>query len=222
MTSPRRLLLAIAATASILSGLSACANDATAPRDSHLLAPSDAAHHDVIVEDDPHFLTMSANAPAIANPVITFTATKGRDAIVKMYFHATRAGHDSTVFATFKVPSKALAFRPDGSPINDGESVTITMTLTDAAHGIIDFQPSGLKFSTKNPASLRISYADDDADLNGDGVVDLQDLLTVPLLHIICRESPDSPWFRIPSTLQPEAGEVEGIIYGFSGYAIDF
>ncbi|HXT17191.1 MAG TPA: hypothetical protein VN706_16255 [Gemmatimonadaceae bacterium] len=227
MNSSRRLLLALAAAASVLTGLAACANDATAPSASQPRSgfgvPS-AAHRDIAGEDDPNFLNIASTAPSIANPVITFTATKGRDTVVKMYFRARASGHghDSTVFAAFKVPAKALAYRPDGTPILDGQSVTITMTLVDSVHGIIDFQPSGLRFSTKNPATLRISFADDDPDLNQDGTVNAVDLALAANLHMICRESPDSQWFRIPSTLFPETGEVEGIIYGFSGYSIEF
>ena len=96
------------------------------------------------------------------------------------------------------------------------------MTLVDAVHGVIDFQPSGLRFSTKNPAVLRITYADDDLDLNHDGVIDSADSALVRTFYIGGRETPASPWFRVPSTLLQEAGEVEGSIYGFTGYAILF
>jgi hypothetical protein len=221
MSHPRRLLLVLAATAAAAT-LAACAADTTAPR-LRAAAGLPVARDQHGGESDTTLLTAAANAPSIANPVITFTATKGRDTLVKMYYHATKPGaHDSTVFAVFKVPSKALAFRPDGTPILDGQSVTITMTLVDSVHGIIDFQPSGLRFSTKNPAVLRLSFADDDQDLNGDGVVNALDTAITHTFYIGAKETPDSPWTRVPSSVLEEAGEVEGTIFGFTGYAILF
>jgi hypothetical protein len=219
MIHARRLLATLLAT-TVTAMLTACTADTTSPR---VHAASSATRDVSGGGDDTTLLTAAANAPAIANPAITFTAIRGRDTLVRMYYHATRPGaHDSTVFAVFRVPAKALSNRPDGTRIADGESVTITMTLVDAVHGVIDFQPSGLRFSTKNPAVLRITYADDDLDLNHDGVVDSADTALERTFYIGGRETPDSPWFRVASTLLQEAGEVEGSIYGFTGYAILF
>jgi hypothetical protein len=197
----------------------ACTGDAVSPSRQVSAAQ---ARPDRGGPPEPNFLTPAPGAPSIANPQIVFTATKGQDIIVRMYYRPTRAGHDSALYAQFRVPSQALQTRPDGRSINNGESVQITMTLVDADHGIIDFQPSGLRFSAKNPAVLKVNYENANPDLNGDGVVDAQDALLRTLLHIICRETSSSPWFPIPSANATELNEVEAAIRGFSGYAVDY
>jgi hypothetical protein len=216
--------LARAVVLASCSAIASCGHDTVAPS-SPLAVPSaatGAARADKGRDSGPRFLRPGDSAPAIANPSITFVATKGQDVIVRMYYRPTRAGHDSSVFAEFRVAQQALDRRPDGSAIANGESVVITMTLVDAARGIIDFEPSGLRFSSRKPAVLRISYANANRDLNGDGVVDARDLLLEQTLHIACQETPSSPWIPVPSSKTVEGDEIEASISGFSGYAIDF
>jgi hypothetical protein len=220
MTGKFRITARVAALALCAFALG-CGRDAVSPTSA--LAPSNAAHFSKGSDDsDPNFLSPAPDAPSIANPVIVFTATKGRDTVVRMIYNKGRTGRDSALFAQFRVPSQGLAYRPDGTAIAQGESVQITMTLVDATRGIIEFQPSGLRFSSKNPAVLKVSYEHANPDLNGDGVVNATDTQLRSQLHIICRESPTSQWFSIPSTNSLELNEVEAPILGFSGYAIDF
>jgi hypothetical protein len=141
-----------------------------------------------------------------------------------MVYHqrADGTGHDSVTFADFRVRAKSLAALPNGTPIADGDSVLITMTLTDPARGIIDFQPSGLKFSAHDPASLTISFENSNLDLNGDGRVDILDRLLELTLHIAVRETASDPWVPLPSLVNPASQQVTASLLGFSGYAIDF
>jgi hypothetical protein len=96
------------------------------------------------------------------------------------------------------------------------------MTLVDPSRGIIDFQPSGLRFSASNPPQLKISYENANLDLNGDGVVDARDRLIQLTFHISVRENPADPFVPLPSVVETDLDEVESAIFGFSGYAIEF
>jgi hypothetical protein len=219
MTGLKRMAVRGVAVAVCIAAL-ACAGDAVSPL--RQVSPTGAAQLDRGESPEPNFLSPAPGAPSIANPQIVFTAIKGQDIIARMYYRPTRIGHDSVVYAQFRVPSQALLAAPDGHLINNGESVRITMTLVDVEHGIIDFQPSGLRFSSKNPAVLKINYTYANRDLNGDGVVDARDALLRAALHIICRETDSSPWVPIPSSNSTELNEVEAAIRGFSGYAVDY
>jgi hypothetical protein len=172
---------------------------------------------------DPNFLEPAPDAPSIANPLIVFTATRGRDTTVQMRYQRSRhGGGGDDVFAEFRVDARSLAFRPDGHPIADGESIQITMRLVDAVHGIIDFQPSGLQFSARDPARLEISYAHANPDVNGDGVVDGRDAALRRGLRVICRETPTSPWTPVPSVNDSGNDVIDAVVRGFSGYAIEY
>lgn len=222
----------VALFALCLAAFVSCGRDATAP--NAVLAPTAPAGLDKGPgngsgkgsDKDPEFLESAEGTPPIANPVIVFTAVKGRDVTVRMIYERSRRGRhgggDYDLFAEFRVGERSLAFRPDGRPIADGEPIQITMRLVDAVHGIIDFQPSGLRFSASDPARLRISYAHADADLNKDGVVDARDAALRRGLHMICRETPTSPWTPVPSINDSDDDVVGALIFGFSGYAIEY
>ena len=162
--------------------------------------------------DDPTFLMASSSAPAIANPVITFWAKKGVDTTVFMYYHARPGHHDSTTFMRFRVRSKSLVTRPDGSLLANGDSLLITVTLANAAALQLDFQPSGLQFSSHDQAVLEMSYGE--AAPFGVG--------NVQALSIWKRESPLDPWLRLSSVVIDGTDDVQADIAGFTGYAMAY
>src|SRR5438270_1880139 len=86
MIHARRLLVTLVAT-TVTALTAACTTDTTSPR-VHAAA---SATRDLSGGDDTTLLIAAADAPAIANPAITFTAIKGRDTLVRMYYHATRS-----------------------------------------------------------------------------------------------------------------------------------
>ncbi|HTE44599.1 MAG TPA: hypothetical protein VK636_05090 [Gemmatimonadaceae bacterium] len=219
MTSFRPMLAARAALGALVI-LGACGRDVVAPR-APVAPPTTSFSRD---GRQPDFLEPAPGAPTIANPTIAFWAVKGRDVRVKMVYHQRPGGggNDSVVFAELRVRARSLALRPDGSPITNGDSVFITMTLVDPTRGILDFQPSGLRFSRKDPPSLKISFEHANLDLNGDGRVDDLDRVIERTFHIAVRESPADPWVPLRSAVNTHDFEIEATIQGFSGYAIDY
>lgn len=162
-------------------------------------------------QDDPNFLTASPSAPSIANPVISFWAKKGTDRSIRMVY-TSRPGHnDSTTFLYFRVRAQSLVSRADGTPLANGDSVLITVTLVDPVHLKVDFQPSGLRFSQSHPATLKMSYAETAPFSVSPGV-----------LKIWRRESPLTPWLPLTSQVLEDANEVTTDIGGFTGYAIAY
>ncbi|AHG88365.1 hypothetical protein J421_0828 [Gemmatirosa kalamazoonensis] len=220
-----RPLLLVAAVS-----VAACAPDRLASVDdtaarSAVLTPRTAgpSANDAVLDDDPHFVAAAVGAPTIANPLVTFWAVKGRDTTVTMYYHSTTSGRDSTPFFSIRVRARSLWKRPNGSTIADGDSVQITLTLVDAERLIVDCQPSGLLFSPKDPARLKMSYGFTDDDLNDDGSVDAIDQTLTQALLIWRKETATSPWLPIlTSNNSTGAHEVEADIGGFTGYAIAY
>lgn len=169
----------------------------------------------------PTFPPTDATAPGIANPVISFWAKKGVDRTVFMYYQP-RPGHaDSTVFLRFRVRKKSLAFYPNGQPIATGDSVLITLTLSDAVDRIVDFQPSGLVFSSGNPAALKISYLEADDDYNQDGVINSADTQVERTFKIWKLHAPN-PWQPQVSSISRSLHEIETSVYNFTSYAIAY
>lgn len=214
---PHRLFTSIVLAALLAV---ACGRDALSP--STPSAARTASARDDVPQSTPHFLTTAPGSPPIANPVLSFWAKKGTEAVGTMYYSALAAAKDSTAFLTIRIRARSLATRPDGTPIAEGDSVLITLTLIDPVRLIVDCQPSGLKFFPDRPATLKMSFLHANEDLNGDGVVDSADLALLSTLQIWRREEGTDPWFAQPSDVSLALHEVEADIGGFSGYAVAY
>src|SRR5206468_5606541 len=114
---------------------------------------------ETVPTSDLRTLTVAPDAPPLATTTASFYAVRGKNAGVDLWYHARAGQRDSTKFLEFRMGGSTLAFRPDGTAIADGDSVRITLTVTDPAHLIIDFQPSGLRFSSKDLAKLKMFFA---------------------------------------------------------------
>ncbi|HEU4631540.1 MAG TPA: hypothetical protein VFS08_17430 [Gemmatimonadaceae bacterium] len=171
-------------------------------------------------DDDPTFLQAATDAPTIANPVVQFWAKRGEERTAEMYYHAAPGERDSVVFLSLRVREESLVSRPDGTPLARGDSLLITITLVDPTRLVVDCQPSGLRFSPRDPARLKMSFAHADDDVNGDGTVNGGDRSLTTALALWRRESSTEPWERLVSEVEVGVHEVEAEIGGFTGYAI--
>jgi hypothetical protein len=214
MMSHRSVLSAAGALFLAAALMSACSADhlsapAIGPHPTDATASQGGSESD---STDPHFLTADSSAPTIANPVIAFWAKKGRDTTVTMLYHARPGHNDSTKFMRFRVRSNSLVSRPDGTLIAKGDSILITVTLIDPVALKLDFQPSGLQFSSHDPAELKMSFAE---------TVPI-DSLNLQALKIWRRESALDPWLPLSSVIVVELNEVQASIGGFTGYALAY
>ena len=196
----------MAGVVALLALIAGCGADTTAP----LQKPT----------SELHFIAFASNAPPILDTVASFYAKLGENREVRLRY-APVSGQ-SEEFLRFEVPGEALARRPDGTAFALGDSILITVRLTDVKHLIFDFQPSGLRFSADHPARLRVEFAHSDKDLNGDGVEDAQDTQILLTAGIWKQESTSQPWVRQVDILHLELDEVEANIFGFTGYAFAY
>ena len=197
-----KLLTRIAVIA--VAALAACGGDSTGPQ------PITKQTTDL------HFLRLSATAPQLQSTVVSFYAVKGQDREVRVRF---KNGED---FLRFRVFANSLLQRPDSSAIANGDSVLITITITDPTKLQADFQPAGLKFSSSNPARLQFEFGEADKDLNGDGVVNAVDASLIPQISTWRQEVAGGDWLKVGSVVEIEINEVQADILGFSGYALAY
>ena len=172
--------------------------------------------------NDLRLLSAPYGTPSLAKTQVSFYAVQGRSGGADIWYHAKPGATDSLKFLEFRVGTGSLATRPDGSTITAGDSVLITITVTDQTHFIVDFQPSGLKFSANDQPTLRISFAACGADLNYDGVADAKDQAIMDSLSFWRQEGPFQPWNKVPSTVVQTTKDVNAQLGGFTGYAIEF
>ena len=98
-------------------------------------------------------------------------------------------------------------------------SVLITVSLIDPVALKLDFQPSGLRFSSHDQAVLKLNFGETLRDLNGDGVIDAADAAIQATFRIWRKESALDPWIPLSSSVSAELNEVQANILGFTGYA---
>ena len=183
---------------------------------SDSLAPEERA------ESQLRLLTASNDAPPLAASAMTFYAVKGRNADADIWYRPRAGQRDSTKFLEFRLGVNTLDRRPDGSAIADGDSVRITVTVKDAAHFVLEFQPSGLTFSSRDPARLRMFFAEVGDDVDHNGRVDSGDEDVKQRLSIWRQEQPGLPWFKVASVVVRDAKRVDADLAGFTGYALAY
>lgn len=167
-------------------------------------------------------LTVASTAPLVATTTTSFWAVKGKNAGVDLWYHARPGQRDSTKFLEFRMGGATLDRRPDGSVIAQGDSVLITLTVVSPTNLIVDFQPSGLKFSANDPAKLKMFFGECGDDLDRDGQVTSSDDAIEQQLSIWRQETPTSPWIKVSSLVVKDNKEIDAELGGFTGYAIAY
>jgi len=168
------------------------------------------------------FLRLDPAAPPLVTQRDSFYAKVSEDRELRMYFRPRPLEDDSTEFLRFRVDAGALSRRPDGSSFAANDSILITVTMTDVSRLIVDFQPSGLRFSPQRPARLKIRYEHADHDFDDDGDEDDRDILLEGAFNIWRRENATAPWFPLGSIRHLELDEVEADILGFTNHALAY
>jgi hypothetical protein len=171
---------------------------------------------------DLRLLAAPYSTPPLVTTQVSFYAVKGKATAADIWYHARAGRTDSLKFLEFRMGAGSLDRRPDGSTISAGDSVLITLTVTDQRHFIVEFQPAGLAFSSNDQATLKLIYAACGEDLNYDGKVDAADDAITQQLSIWRQEAPFQPWFKVSSAVDKSAKEVNAQLEGFTGYAVEY
>lgn len=192
----------------LLTGLLACSSDSTGPDDSRLPA-------------ELNILRLAPDHPPFEATSVSVWARRGDSREGKLYF-LNSEGQRGEEFAVLKIDSQSLLARPDGSLIQVGDSVLITMRVVDQSQLLVELQPSGLRFSSSKPAELKLDYGEADDDYNGDGRVDGKDSEAELQFAIWRQEKPGDPFVRLGSVKVEDLKEVEAKLVSFSRYAIAY
>jgi hypothetical protein len=203
-----RLTFRALAVAALAAGLSC--SDSTAP------APETRAATDL------RLLAVPYAAPPLVTTQVSFYAVKGKAAAVDIWYHRAPGAVDSLKFLEYRMGVASLDRRPDGTAFAVGDSVLITLTVTDPRHFIIEFQPTGLMFSSSDQPTLKLIWAACGNDLNYDGVVDAKDAAIAQALSFWRQEAPFQLWYKVSSVVVVSAKEVNAQLSGFTGYAIEY
>src|SRR5689334_2812226 len=102
-----------------------------------------------------NIIRLPANHPPFVDPSVSFYAVVGENAEGTIYFQDDQ-GNRGDKFARLRIDKGSLLARPNGTPFESGDSVLITMTVSDQSEFLVEMQPSGLRFSSHKPAELRL------------------------------------------------------------------
>jgi hypothetical protein len=166
-----------------------------------------------------NILTQSPTAPRLATYQVSFWAKRGTQTTVSVNYRRRLGQWLPDPFLRFRIPINGLVAGAGGVPLARGDSVRITLTI-DTVSFNVDFQPSGVVFSTPNPAQLTIYYENASPDLNGDGVVDASDQTLKEQLAIWFRGSKAAAWKQVWSKNDPSQEVVTAALYHFSQYGV--
>ena len=167
-------------------------------------------------------LTVLPTAPLLSTTTASFYAVKGKNAGADIWYRARLGRSDSTKMLEFRMGGESLDRRPDGTAIALGDSVLITITVVNPTNLIVDFQPSGLKFSSKDPPRLKMFFGECGVDLDRDGKVTSNDDSIEQQLSLWRQETATSPWIKLSSLVVKENSEIDAQLGGFTGYAVAY
>ncbi len=166
-----------------------------------------------------HILQQSPAAPRLQTYQVSFWARRGAQTTVFLSYRRRPGQWLPDPFLRFRIPINGLVAGAGGVPLDRGDSVRITLTI-DTVSFKVDFQPSGVLFSSSSPAQLAIWYQDANPDLNGDGIVDATDQALKDQLAIWYRGSRTQAWKQVWSKNDPSQEVVTAALYHFSQYAV--
>ena len=160
-------------------------------------------------------------APALVSNTVSFYAKKGTDVSVTLKYAGSTSGGGGADFMRLRIRANSLERRPNGASFATGDSILITATAVPGKVEV-DLQPSGLRFAASDPAELKLRFAEADADVNHDGVVDATDSALRATFAIWAQETANLPWAKLVTDLHLDIGEADAKLLGFTSYAVAY
>ncbi len=168
-----------------------------------------------------NFLNAAPGAPSVESPV-SFWAVQGEDRSADVSYVTSNSGNPSRKLLRLRVRQRTQIVRPDGTLLAPGDSILITITVTNLSAGLAQFEPSGLRFTGKDPAVLTMWYTEADHDFNHDGVINTADANIEKQFSIFRQEGAGLPWIKVGSAVSTELDQVQANIPGFTNYVIAY
>ncbi|HEY7027777.1 MAG TPA: hypothetical protein VH438_09245 [Gemmatimonadales bacterium] len=173
-----------------------------------------------------NFLQFAATAPTLCSNSVTFDATKGVDVEAALEFPEPGEPADCSGgtedFVRLRIDKESLLELPNGTPLNDGDVVSITMTWVGGDSIMVQLEPTGLKFNPAKPAELKIEYGEASDDLDHNGTVDSEDDEIEQELGLWRQAVLGDDFVLIGSVKLEDENEFEAELNGFSRYAIAY
>lgn len=166
-------------------------------------------------------LQVAATAPPLEESEISFYAVNGQGREGIIYFQDGSGGRGEE-YLRLKFDNESLVADASGTPVAPGDSVLITVRVVDVTKVQFQFEPSGILFNPAHMPELRIRYDHADHDFNHDGSEDGKDALIEAELSLWRQENVGGTYVKLPSILSLDIDEVEGLLPGFSRYAIAY
>jgi hypothetical protein len=142
-------------------------------------------------------LRQGSAAPPLESYTVTFTAVKGEAKEVEVKY--APPGGSPEDFLDIEIPQDGLLRRPDGSQIENGDSVQIVVTI-DPVEFVFTVEPAGLQFNPGAPMRIEVRYENADSDFDDDGDSDDDDETIRVERVAIFREDVPSFWTPLPTT----------------------
>ena len=187
----------------VAAALVAACDDSTGPKPGDTVGPTQL-----------HIVRQDAAAPALQAYAASFWAVRGTSRTLEIDY---LGGED---FFRLDVPGDALLRRPDGSTIQPGDSVLITVEI-DPSLMLFRFEPGGLVFDAAHPVRLRVDYSHADDDFDDDGDVDPDDdAIETTWLSVWRQPGAGANWTRLASVRDASLEDFEAELVQFSNYAL--
>ncbi|HUP19481.1 MAG TPA: hypothetical protein VM778_05960 [Gemmatimonadota bacterium] len=194
-------------TLAMLTGVAWACQDAAAPEDG-------------VPESELTFLRFPPDLQPAVTRADSFYAVKGDNRELVLRYVPEQPGEEGERFLEFRVPGDALLRRPDGTLFQERDSVLIRVEVADDGRFLFDFQPSGLEFDQDHAPRLRVTYRALDGDIDGDGDIDDDDDDLERELRLWRQEAPGGLWYPMGVIRLEDVDEIDGEIFGFTGFAI--
>lgn len=187
-------------------------------------SPSFSARRGELVLKGPHAAAGHSATSTLDTYQTSFWAHRGRDETVEIRYRAP----DGTwqPFAQLSIPAAGLYRHPNGELFGDGDSVLITVTL-DPKLITVEFQPTGLVFSSSAPAQFNLWYTGADADLDANGTLNgVDEQIRRTQLGVWVQEYSGDPWAGVRALHSLDDRLFSAGLQHFSkylgGYAVSF
>jgi hypothetical protein len=166
-------------------------------------------------------LRIAASAPPLEENEISFYAVRGQGREGILYFQDGSGGRGQE-YLRLKFDGESILTDANGVPVSAGDSVLIHITVVDPARIQFQFEPAGILFNPLHMPELRVRYDESDHDFNEDGIEDAKDADIEAALSLWRQETVGGVYVKLPTLLTADVDEVEGLIPGFSRYAIAY
>ncbi len=150
-----------------------------------------------LVSKEPTAVLQAESAPPLETTVQSFWIVKGESSEIEIKY--APPGESLEDFLDVEFGEEALLAHPDGTPIAEGESVLITLTVHPSKFQV-SFEPSGLQIDPDHPVVIEFKYEHADHDFDRDGDMDEADeQIRVEELGIWKRAAPGQVWTETES-----------------------